>query len=895
MIGSHGVVDSGSRGDGANDGGAKEGGVSNDPGKDNLVKVDRTNIDHRRANRVPAVSERMLQPRLDVKRYLSESSRDLQSFVAPLEEQIRRCAKYRSQKHRGSSRAQAKVAELVVEAIRQLAYRETGVFNLEAPVPQLLSSLFAGSVEVGIVTGLARRAHKALVLRDAQDREVAGDGAERPASRGLAYDIARELDELVMLLKWYVRRKMSLYALQLESNDHYSMLERECTTSSDAHDLIFGLDVMHDHQVFGVKGCLLTCGLRLLGRDGEALWLRVSLISNDEPVVARSEWASWTDPGGDGPVELLPEEGIFCSLVPIRPNSQRLVIDEVRAFVPYAALKLPAGRSEVEIVATVIDSEGQQVLSMSRAENICVPPRQLGLSAVPAPHSLGMWPHDVVSGDKLSELTVSSGYKVIAGWERNAISVAFDLSLFMHAGESVMLECRFINAQGSIVELSSLGMPFVATELNVAVESVSSYRYRRVLHPRGAWALYQGLCIDIPVEFLLLTPGVHDITCELVVVSADDRVLCGDMSRVSVYVPDRERQSVVAQGAVSVERRTAASQRAMGELQIELESLEIEPNWQSGSDDCIRVQARFAPRNHAQQLANLAAGRVGELFSPYRVEIALEREDGHVLLQAYSDALGMSFRPVTRAVCVDPYSAHAEQSIAANFRREEVLGWSFGKEAGRAVSKHRVFARVTALSLAGEVLVSETKEFFVKPLVAGAGQVVYVRAPAPMIVDVEAVANAQGERINSRVVVNAQSGEHGLDGMQLQFALCSASGARQVIATKDLQLQQRGVWTRQVAGLCQYTISCEHLVSAVSLGQGYFVEASLITKDGDLLHRMQQSIRIAGVLSEVDENAADFDSDLVAPGRAGEASFEVASESSLGASSKGLWGRLFGR
>jgi hypothetical protein len=848
-----------------------------------------------RVNRLPELRDRTQLSRIDLKRYLSESSRELQAFVAPLEEQIRRHTKYRGQKHRASLRAQSKVADLVLEVIRQLAYRETGVFNLEAPVPQLLSTLFAGSVEVGIVNGLARRAHKALVLRDAHDHGSLREGAIPPASRGLAYDIARELDELVMLLTWYVRRKMSLCALQLESDDDCSPIDVEGAPLNGARDQIFGLDVMHDHQVFGVKGCLLTCGLRLLGRDGEALWLRVALMSDGQPVAARSEWASWTDPGGDGPIELLPEEGIFCSLVPIRPNSQRLVIDEVRAFVPYAALKLPTGRSQVEIVVTVIDSEGRQILGVSQAENICVPPRQLGLSAVPAPHSLGMWPHDVVSGDKLSDLTVSSGYKLIAGWERHSISVAFDLSLFMHAGESVMLECRFINAQGSIVELSSLGMPFVATELNVAVESVSSYRYRRVLHPRGAWALYQGLCIDIPVDFLLLSPGVHEITCELVVVSADDRVLCGDMSRVNVHVPERDRQVADANGAAITERRTAASHRAMGDVHIELESFEIDPAWLHGGDDCIRVQARFAPRNHAQQLANLATGRVGELFSPYRVEIALEREDGHVLLQAYSDSLGMSFRPVTRAVCVDPYSAHVEQSVVANFRREEVLGWSFEKESGRAVAKHRIFARVTALSLMGDVLVSETKEFFVKALGAGAGQVVYVREPAPTIVDVEAVASPQGERIASRVVINVQSGDQGFDEMRVQLALCSPRGTSKVIATRDLQVQHRGAWTRQVAGLCQYAIASDYRVQAATIGAGWVVEASLITKDGDLLHRMQQPIRVAGVLSEADENAADFDSDLADSGRNAESAFRVVADPGNGANSKGLWGRLFGR
>jgi hypothetical protein len=62
------------------------------------------------------------------------------------------------------------------------------------------------------------------------------------------------------------------------------------------------------------------------------------------------------------------------------------------------------------------------------------------------------------------------------------------------------------------------------------------------------------------------------------------------------------------------------------------------------------------------------------------------------------------------------------------------------------------------------------------------------------------------------------------------------------------------------------------------------------------LHRAQQPIRLAGVLSEVDENAADFDSDLADADRAGDSSFGAAvSGPVVGASSRGLWGRLFGR
>jgi hypothetical protein len=859
-------------------------------------------------NRLPTLAPPGRQLKLDFKRYLGERSRELQAFVAPLEDRIRGYNRYRSQKHRSSARPQAKVAELVIEVIRQLAYKETGVFNLEAPVPQLLSALFAGSVEVGIVTGLARRARKALLLRDKQEREIiavngAVNGANKAiaggiASRGLAYDVARELDELVMLLKWYVRRKMSLFALEVEVGDEYSLLESGSPVLNDDRDLIYGLDVLHDHQVFGVKGCLLTCGLRLLGRDGEALWLRVSLLNDGKPVMARPDWSSWTDPGGAGfvggeAVQVLPEIAQFCSLVPIRPNSQRLIIDQVCAFVPYAALQLSPGRSEVEVVATVIDGEGREVLSVARSENICVPQRQLSLAPVPAPHSLGMWPHDVVSGDKISELTVAAGFKVVAGWERHSISVAFDLSLFMHAGESVMLECRFVNSRGDIVELSSLGMPFVASELNVAVESLSSYRYRRVLHPRGAWALYQGLCIDIPVEFLLLNSGTHEITCELVVVSTDERVLCGDMSRVVVHVPERDsRQHALVENGAG-ERRVAELNQFDGRLSIAIDSLEIEPAWLYGGDECIRVQARFAPQSNRQQLADLAAGRVGELFSPYRVEISLEREDGHVLLQAYSDPLGMSFKPVTRSVCVDPYTGSADHVIVSNFRRDEVLGWSLGADGGRGSAKSRIFARITALSLSGEALVSESRELFVKPISEGDRRVVHVTEPTACIVDASAYVNVQGERLTSRVVVNMPSGDNVEGGVQVQFILCAPGGRRDVIAIKELSFQHGAVWTRQVTGLCQYAVECDFNLSEFPSVSGCSVEASLIGVNGEVLDLIQQPVKVSGVLSELDENAADFDSDLAGTEFSADVNFGSLPDSAGRATARGLWGRLF--
>lgn len=814
-------------------------------------------------NRLPAFRDSQSSYAPDVRRYLSERSQELQSFITPLEDAIKRAQKYRSKGYRTAVSAQAKVASLVLETIRRIAHRETGVFNLEAPVAQLLSCLCAGSLEAGVVSGLVRRAQRALATRDALQRERGRVGVESTQSeRGLGYDVGREIDELTMLLTWYVRRKMSLAALELDSVDGFAVLSTSASVSSyDERDALFGLEVMHDHQVFGCKGCSIACGLRLVGRDGQPLWLRVSVLSHGEPVAVRPEWSTWTDPGNGQPVEVLSSSSPFCSLVPIRANAQRLVIDEIRAFVPYGALHLPAGRREVELVVSVVDNEGHEVVSATSVESICIPPRELSMASVPAPHSVGMWPHDVVSGDKISELSVSSGFTMLAGWEYHAVSVQFDLSLFMHAGESVMLECRFVDSQGHVIELSSLGIPFIASEMNVAVESVSSYRYRRVLRPKGAWAVYQGLRIDIPVEFLLLDPGYHDISCELVIVSSDDRVLCGDMSRMQIQVPARSVREGTEQPASSVPYG-AEGESARGESNavVALESIEIDSASLFAGEETIRIEASFTPRNTAKQLAELAAGRLGELFAPYRVEISLEREDGHVLLQAFTDRMGMSFKPVTRTVCIDGQAGLRQHRVVANFAKREVLGWSLGAESLRAHAKVPLFARITALTLDGEIIQSSHKEFFVRPAASEERVVTKVQQVGPTVVDLVATVPSKGARLSAVATVNMPAGEYAEEGAHVSFVLRTADGVPREIATKQIAAHHDGLWTRQVTGLTQVTVGCESASPEAVSMESAVVEVVVRSVTDEVLARVQAPVQELGVLHEVESLSPEDDS-----------------------------------
>ncbi len=801
---------------------------------------------------------------VEVRRFINERSESLQAFIAPLEEEIRRSAKYRGRARRASSVAVSKVAELVLKIVRQITHRETGLFALDPNVPLLLSTLYAGSVEASIVSGLVRRAQVAVTAISLEEREgkTRVKGSSPTVHASFDYDIGRELDELTMLLKWYVRRKMSLAGLEVDQMAKGNPSDGYLEPSFDEEDALFGFEVLHDHQVFGTKGCFVTCGLRLVGHDGQPLWLRVSMRWNGRAVSARPDWASWTDPGSSEACEVVPEHADFCSLVPIRPQAQRLVIDDIRAFIPYAALDLPSGRCDVELVVSVVDNDGREIVSASRPDSICVPRRELVGAHVPAPHSVGMWPHDVVSGDKLSDLRVTSGYKVVAGWERRTVSVQFDLSLFMHAGESVLLECRFIDDKGEIVELSSLGIPYVASELNVPVESVSSYRYRRVLHPRGAWAYYRGLQIDIPVEFLLLSAGTHALTCEVVIVSADERILCGDMGIVSVHVagdkvthkPNGDDGSRATAGALAISPAASV---------IELESIEIDPAWVFGNDEGVRVQATFCPKNSSKQLADLAAGRVGELFSPYRVEVSIEREDGHLLLQAFSDSLGMSFKPVTRGVCVEGHSGFAEHSIVANFKREELLGWYFGSEAQRANAKVRLFARVRALSLNGDVFLSETKEFFVRPLTGGGKHVVEVGNLGPQIVDIVANAYVQTPRLSCRTLINIPHGRHLEEGITVVASLVRPDGSTERIFKHRLASHRSAAWVRQQMGLSQVPVECEHTLADMN-ATGLRVEFSLVSAYNESLHTAQQDVKAVGILADAEEASRHAHVDSVA-------------------------------
>jgi hypothetical protein len=223
----------------------------------------------------------------------------------------------------------------------------------------------------------------------------------------------------------------------------------------------------------------------------------------------------------------------------------------------------------------------------------------------------------------------------------------------------------------------------------------------------------------------------------------------------------------------------------------------------------------------------------------------------------------MSFKPVTRGVCVEGHSGFAEHSIVANFKREELLGWYFGSEAQRANSKVRLFARVRALSLNGEVFLSETKEFFVRPLSSGGKHVVEVGSLGPQIVDVAANTYAQTSRLSCRALLNIPHGRHLEEGITVVASLVKSDGGTERIFKHRLVTHHSAAWVRQQMGLSQVPVEFEYTLPDMN-SSGLRIECSLVSAYNEALHTVQQDIKAIGILADAEEVSRDTRVDSVA-------------------------------
>jgi hypothetical protein len=168
-------------------------------------------------------------------------------------------------------------------------------------------------------------------------------------------------------------------------------------------------------------------------------------------------------------------------------------------------------------------------------------------------------------------------------------------------------------------------------------------------------------------------------------------------------------------------------------------------------------------------------------------------------------------------------------------------------EGNRSSAKFKLFARVRALSLKGDVLVDVTKEFFVKPAGENGRRVVEVGNPTPYIVDIVAHTYVQTPRLSCRALINLPLDRFMNDGVTVQCSLMKADGAIEQVFSRKLSAPRTVTWVRQETGVSQRAIEFDCALGETPTN-GLKVQVKILSAYDEVLSVAQQSVQVAGVL-----------------------------------------------
>jgi hypothetical protein len=305
--------------------------------------------------------------------------------------------------------------------------------------------------------------------------------------------------QLRFIAHWYQRRVRTLARL---------------VTAPGEDDIPYGLHLLgvrHDVRRFGTSGFEVDAAVCMAGRAGKPLWIKVFVLERRTRVRTRKGWESWTDCvdtlfGGGAP-----QGAEFCAAVPFVPDGERLIVDGLKLFVPYAALGLGRGRRFIELQAMLCEADGNVIVSAERADNFTVRPGDETAAPVPSPQSVGLWERSAVRGDHLARARVYRGGR--RGAER--IEAAFDLSLACDSDDQVTVTCALINTGGFILHDSSSGQPL---------------EERMLLGISSPFMWWRGLVFGFGVELIdraEIDPSNPVVLAEIRVSGEDGKVRCG--------------------------------------------------------------------------------------------------------------------------------------------------------------------------------------------------------------------------------------------------------------------------------------------------------------------------------------------------------------------------------
>jgi hypothetical protein len=564
-------------------------------------------------------------------------------------------------------------AQEVLVLLRQLMARETGTPHLDDALPLFFRRLGAESHIQNLVTGLVRDATSVMTSSRVSERFNTPGGV---------------VESLDFLLGWYVRRTGSMQALD------------DLSVGDDHEECLFNIRVTHDASWAGEPGVEVSCGLRLLGRAQQPLWLKLFVRSEGRPVAPREGYHQWVD--DTEPLLVSNEDAAarVAAVMQITPLRQRQIVDRVSLFLPYASLLLPAGSREVELELGLFDEHGFPVFEASQLETLSIPRRsqqELALTQpgvlpsvrVPSPQSLGLWSESPVSGTRIQNVSARvvarESTALVASRASSAsveaVEVSFDLFLCGHSSQALYVESRVLERNGSAVSSR-------VSRSNTEEPSLSrtAFSVRQEVHPESSFQILREATLQFPTQALDLETGVHDLFVEVSLLGADDRVLVGTLVPLVLNVSD---QTGTREESAKLRTSLSLSEQLIG---LQQRVCTAEPGHDLGAQRkrTIRVEASVRDERSARALL--------------RVRSSIETAEGRHLL---ADTVLVPADPVTREFrYVGHFDEHTLLSILA--RAESERGSRGEKLSTAVIGPQKLIARIEWCSSDDQSLMSQT-------------------------------------------------------------------------------------------------------------------------------------------------------------------------------------------
>ncbi len=625
------------------------------------------------------------------------------------------------------------------------------------------------------------------------------------------FDRAIVAADLERIISWYVQRKNTLTALERRG------------TSDDA---LLNLAVRHDRSFLGVKGIEISCSLALSGHRFQDLWFKVFLRSGGSFVGVRAGWEHWVDET-ETLLKIVPvnsshpvEGARVSAILPVSPASEHCLVDDLRCFIPYAAMDLVAGPHEVMVEAGIYEASGKRLLFVNQSEQISIAEVD-DEYPIPSLQSFAVWPVDVATGDSIERLRIRRGHRE---GNREVLAITYSLELWGHRDEPLKLRCRVLSMQGDPVDGG----------INSMREGDGSFLYESELTLTSDIARFYDRSLEIPLHALSLDEGQHELFCMLSVVDGSGRTLCGAFERFALNI---EGAQLMPPGAE--EERSGIPSGSDPSLDLQIGGFLVD------------AEARFNGTPTIKLGITLASS--AWLTKVCRVVMSIEQDP------LTTPSTKLRLRPQRQTRCCGGYEGPVRREITAQFSARDIASYLLLPAEGV-----RLLARVQVYTLDDCLLFNRTRQFVLKQQnVEGSSQVSsFAESASVRVVDLVTKPVVGSSQIKTDVALDVRLDDPQLCRFSVYHEVLDPSGT----AVRQQAVQEFETLPGVVLGLdfsdqsfhCRYRagvfqVRLELSNNLVQFGQSesprpgiYTLKVLLFSDEGKLIHVVHQPLLVRG-------------------------------------------------